>query len=206
MGQLDRVTSEDPTRARLERLRAALLARSRVMTRCVRGAGAPLAEDLTQACLLRLQAAGARRELPTGEDELRRFALRALHNLYVDVCHRKHRELLAATDEPVGARVAAPGPDPEAALLAAEAFGSRRRALLAALGGLEEQERRFLALCLEQGSAPKAQEVLGWPPGTPQNACTKRNRLIARLQNAVTSGPPTLKDRPRFAEAPREAE
>ena len=183
----------DPWEKKLQRLIPVLEGRARaVLSGRHYGAGAPLADDLVQGTLLKLRRAGAKDRFGEAPDErLRRYAFRVLHNLYIDLCHRRPLELLArkAEAEPPEA---APDPDPtrtapspEAALLLAEAQKTRGRLLTRALDVLSERECDFLAAVLRCGSAPRAQSELGWPPGTASNACQRRTQILKRLQARV---------------------
>lgn len=181
----DRSTESSAWSERLEALRQPLLAQARKILRSrYFGSGAPLAEDLVQRTLMRLARSDVRDDLIEHDEErLRRYAYRVLHNLFIDSCTRKKRELLS--DE--GAPVEPPDDEasPEDALLAKEALAARRRALAEALEHLDGDERAFVLACFRHGSAPAAQQEIGWPPGSGANACQRRNRILRRLQARV---------------------
>lgn len=163
---------------------------SRLLTGTRLGAGAPRAEDLAQEVMVRLHTPAAEAELEGASGlQVRKYAYRSLHNLFIDRCVRKRREHLLeeTTDgthpvlEPVDPR------DPDVLV------DDKRRVdqLRQALGSLSAQERSFLEACVRTGSATAAQKELGWPPGGAANAGNRRSRLILRLRSGLAATQPS---------------
>ena len=111
-------------------------------------------------------------ELP--DAELRRYAVRTVTNRWFDIC-RKHR---ARPDTDAVTRSVATAP-PEAVL-------ARLVALDRSLErDLDDRERQFLRRSVELGSAARAQEDCGWPPGSPSNAAHRLKQIRERLRGAL---------------------
>ena len=145
------------------------------------GAGAPDADDLAQQVVLKLKGQEDAWQGRTDEDLLA-YARRALHNLYIDKCHRKRREWLrrdATQDD-----VFDDDHNPEDLAIAREERRRQREALSDAVQLLDAQEREFLLATLRM-SAAEAQRTLGYPPGSPTNAAHKRTHLLKKLRQAV---------------------
>ncbi len=168
-------------RGKLADLRPVLLRRAvRLLGGQYAGSGAPDAADLAQQVLARLSEPRHASVLELPADELRRYALRALHNIYVDRCVKKRREASYALEMlPEQSRGG------ENAIVERMAAARRLALLKAALEELDEQPRAFIVACLEHGNASAAQQSAGWPPGSAANAGATRNRLLQRVLRAV---------------------
>ncbi len=149
------------------------------------GSGAPLAQDLAQLTLAHLSTERTSELLAEKSfEDIRRYAYRSLHNAFIDHCARKRREF---TSEDSLLQTAADdlAEGPEATAIAKDEHQRKLGALNKALAQLSEEERTFLSVCMDLGSAPAAQRKLGWPKGGAANACERRGSLLRRVQAAV---------------------
>jgi RNA polymerase sigma factor (sigma-70 family) len=122
------------------------------------GAGAPGAQDLVHDVILRLRS-DEQKWADRDDDDLLAYAMRVLHNLYIDTCHRKRRELLSKKDEPLDTP-AEGSASPEEQVIAHQELARQREALARAASSMTDEERRFLMLSFRDGAA-EAQRVLG---------------------------------------------
>lgn len=174
--------------ARISQLSQLLERRARVMTsRLPKKAGMPLPEDLSQSVVERLLTAYGTAEIATwSDDKLFGYAYQTLHRLVMDAGIKK-REWLQdsqdAGDEGPSLREPVDETPSGEELTAAR---QRTATLHMLLGKLSEEERRFILLTFELGSAPEAQKTLGWPPGTASNACHRGAKLVKQLMSWAT--------------------
>ncbi|MGW0552381.1 RNA polymerase sigma factor [Streptomyces altiplanensis] len=140
------------------------------------GAGAD-AEDVVQAAFFKAyQSLGRFREGPAFRPWLLRIVANETKNTF-----RSAGRLRAATGRE--AALLGPGPVmPESADPAAVLAEERRALLLAALGGLNEDQRRVVTYryLLERGEAETA-EALGWPRGTVKSRLNRGLRKLGRI-------------------------
>jgi len=162
------------------RLQADLVRRAESIGCRSRGAGFPTADELAQTTIEKLLETYGRVDLDTWTvAKLYAAAYTTIHRTWLDAC-RKHRETLA-TPEPDGG-VEMPDsadrrPEPEEEAGAAEVVEQLR----GFLRELSSDERCLLENWLALGSAPKAQEACGWPPGGRSNACHALKRIVAKV-------------------------
>lgn len=171
--------------ARILSLTQHLERRARVMTsRLPKKAGMPLPEDLSQSVVERLLTAYGTAEIETWSDEkLFGYAYQTLHRLVMDAGIKK-REWLDDSrdtdhDKPGLPELTDSAPSGEDQIAARQ----KTAALHALLGKLSEEERNFVLLTFELGSAPEAQKALGWPPGSASNACHRGAKLVKQLMS-----------------------